>query len=159
MVTIEYKYIDGTETFDKKELMLLILGSISESVWSTEQIDVAKIKMVISAFVDSPNPKKRIAIVAKAGDKAVGLIAGTVTDDGLLGKPMASELMWYVAPEHRQSKIAGTLISMFEKWAKENEIKYVTMSHYDNPLGDTLAKAYAKRGFKKMEVTYLKELN
>jgi GNAT superfamily N-acetyltransferase len=156
--TIEYKYIDGVNKFNKNELMLLVLGSVSDSVWDADKIDVAKIKMVISAFVDSPDTTKRVAIVAQDNGKAVGLIAGTITDDGLLGKPMASELMWYVSKEYRKSKIATTLISMFEKWARGNGIDYLTMSHYNNDLGDILGKVFEKRGFKKMEVTYFKEL-
>lgn len=158
METIAYKTIDGTFKVDKNELLLLVLGSVNESVWDSDHIDVAKLKMIISAFVDHPDITKRVAILALDNEKVAGLIAGTITDDGLLGKPMASELIWYVSPRYRKTQVASKLITGFERWARDQGTTYVTMSHYNNELGDILSKVYEKKGFRKMESTYFKEL-
>jgi len=138
------------------EFLPLCLGSLSESVWKRVDFDIFKLRMLISLFVENPDPENRMLFVVKYYDKVVGLLAAVVDSDSLVGKSMARELMWYIAPTHRRSKVSLELINAFENWAK-GRVQCVCMCHFSNKTGDILSKVYRKRGYTPMEVSYLKE--
>lgn len=66
----------------------------------------------------------------------------------------ASELGWWVEPEHRNTNLGTDLLSCFEQWAKDNNAQLVCMSS----LNDKLDNYYIKNGYKLFEKTYMKEL-
>lgn len=68
-----------------------------------------------------------------------------------------SELAWWVKPEHRQSTVGGKLWLAFDKEAtamkESGRIQYIkTALTVNSPAID-----YEKRGYKKLETSYIKE--
>ena len=57
---------------------------------------------------------------------------------------IASELAWWVKPEHRGSKLSIRLLHEFERWGKANGAKLIAMSDLvidgDNPAGRLIEK-------------------
>lgn len=67
----------------------------------------------------------------------------------------ATEVGWWVYPEHRKSGLGIELLQAFEYWAQQAGCRFVTMISLDNALG----KFYEKQGYSLMERTYMKDLN
>lgn len=153
-----YSYEQITPKKYSKEIFLnLVLRSLSESIWKEEKIDIARLTMVIQSFTESSNDS-RACFIAKQGDEVIGLLAASITADTILGKSMASEMMWYVTPEHRRSKVTHNLLDLYEKWAKKQDVECITMAHYCNETEPLLSRVFEKKGFKRMEVTYIKDI-
>lgn len=68
---------------------------------------------------------------------------------------MATELAWWVDPDHRGDGVGKELLEGFESWAKSIGCSYVTMISIDDNVG----KYYEKKGYKLYERAYMKELN
>ena len=67
---------------------------------------------------------------------------------------VATELAWWVEPEHRKTGVGWELLKIFEMWAKKVGCRYVTMIGLDKDID----KFYKKAGYKAVERTYMKEL-
>jgi GNAT superfamily N-acetyltransferase len=65
---------------------------------------------------------------------------------------IASELAWWVEPEHRGH--GKKLLEAFLDWAEAAEFQYITMS----ALGDELDQLYQSYGFDRNEVVYIKRV-
>lgn len=86
----------------------------------------------------------------------VGMIGG-ITSPFLFNPDLfvATEIAWWIEPEHRKSGKGKELLGAFEYWAAANGCAAVTMV----ALGDSVAKVYEKAGYKLRENVYMKELN
>lgn len=157
MATIEYELLRQPSK-DHQQILSLILDSIQASPWADVAINLPHLKLVIANFLESIDLDRKMVAIARDQGKIIGVIAGAIVQQPLVGTSMASELIWYVSPAYRKRNVAKTLLDMFEKWADNNQVQHITLSHYNNTLGDTVGVLYEKRGFKKMEVSYIKEL-
>lgn len=157
MATVEYELLRQPSK-EHSAILSLILSSIEDSPWKNKQINLPHLKLIVSTFLEQIDLDRRVVILAREGAEIVGIIAGGIIQEALVGTSMANELIWYVKPSHRKRNVAKNLLEMFERWADNNQVQYVTLSHYNNTLGDTVSILYEKRGFEKMEVSYIKEL-
>lgn len=68
-----------------------------------------------------------------------------------------SEIAWWVKPEHRNGSVGGKLWVMYDKEA--NKLKAEGRIHYSKTTITVSSPDinYEKRGYKKLETTYLKE--
>lgn len=92
-------------------------------------------------------------------DKAVfvsehGMIAGMITEFIYGQDLVATELAWWVDPDHRGTSEGKELFDAFEQWARDNGCKYVTMISLDNTIGGY----YEKRGYALKEQAYMRTL-
>ena len=69
-------------------------------------------------------------------------------------KVVASELVWYVPPEKRNSSLGYRLFKKYEQWAKDNSADIIMVDCLD----DKVAKFYESQGYKLVQRTYMKEL-
>lgn len=105
------------------------------------------IKDVVSDIVRGDN-NSTLALMFE--DK--GMLLG-ITSKFLFGdRKLATEVAWWVEPEHRKSKIGPQLLEYFEYWAKVVGCTMVTMISID----DTLGKYYEKQGYTLTERSYMK---
>jgi len=85
---------------------------------------------------------------------ATGLIAFIVCAHPFSGETVATELMWYVEPEHRPGGIGMRLLWEAEKLAKEKGALKMQFTAPTSQIGDI----YRRFGYRKIEETFLKEL-
>ncbi len=68
---------------------------------------------------------------------------------------VASELVWYVKPESRQSRVSLQLFSAFEYWAKE--VVKADKIQVSNLAGmDIVERFYRKKDYTLMEKVWIK---
>lgn len=98
-----------------------------------------------------------IVLILTKDDEVVGVLGAMVSEDGILTKKMANELVWYVKDGHGLKGFK--LVQAYEEWAQKVGIKYLVMSYLTTDKSDTtLDKLYKKKGFTLYEKAYMKEL-
>lgn len=115
-----------------------------------EFCDKEYIEVLISNVLNSPKQEQIILL-----EPGVGFLAGTVLAFPLGPYLMASEIAWYIKPEHRGKKVGSEFLDAFEHWAKNIAgCKMVNMMCLD----ERLDKYYTNRNYKLYERTYMKVL-
>ena len=110
---------------------------------------------VLAYFITNENS---CLIVAEADGKVVGSIAGSVSPWFLDPRQLnAAETWWYVQTEYR-GKVGPELLDWFEIWAKKKGAKVVCCAGFYEKRLAALERLYGRRGYKPMEVHFVKEL-
>jgi len=101
------------------------------------------------------DPTKGIVVLYVKDGKPVGLIGGIITKMLMSQSLIATELMWYVEPEHRGSRKSLALKEAFEFWGRKMGAKFIAMSSLlqSNP---SIERYYDRTGYKLQEKAYLK---
>jgi RimJ/RimL family protein N-acetyltransferase len=99
---------------------------------------------------------KHLIFIAEKEETKMGFIIGLITAHWFNPEiRQLSELAWWVQEEHRRSSAGLKLLNALVKWGEEN-CDWVTCSlEANSPVNDD---CLIKRGFKKFETTYLKEV-
>lgn len=84
----------------------------------------------------------------------VGMIGMFVYEHPLSGERIASEVFWWVEPEHRRGGHALRLLESAERWARWANAASVYMVA---PTSD-VARIYERRGYFQLETTYARAL-
>jgi GNAT superfamily N-acetyltransferase len=97
-----------------------------------------------------------VVLISEQDGKPTGAIAGFVHPDISDGVLTLSEAFWYVTPESRGHGIK--LLKAFEDFAKSSGCERVMMIHLLEINAEALSKIYARRGYKAIEIHYVKDL-
>ena len=96
-------------------------------------------------------------LVAEVDGKIVGGIVGVLTQLWFNNAcKVASELAWWVAPEHRRGRTALKLYQAFEAWAKEQGAAHIVMSDLVVEGETPAAKLFEKLGYAIVERAHMK---
>lgn len=107
----------------------------------------------------SLGPQGAILLVAEAPDKElVGMFLAMVTYTTAGLEPVASEILWWVAPKARKTRLSILFVHAFETWAKKLGVSKVILGSMENEHAESIHKFYTKRGYTLTERTYFKEL-
>jgi GNAT superfamily N-acetyltransferase len=112
-------------------------------------VDEDKVDEIVKTFLKSDRTER---VVLMYGD--IGMLAGSVTPFIFGNVIMASEIGWWIEPEHRGKAAGRELLKAFEYWAKQVGCSAITMVSLDERLG----KFYEKNGYKLYERAYVKEI-
>lgn len=89
----------------------------------------------------------------------IGVCGGLVAPDVCTGKPRATELFWWLEPEHRKGGLALRLMHAFEGWASEEDCEAVTFAFiHGTGREEVLDRWYRRRGYRPLETHYVKVL-
>lgn len=130
---------DITYGFAEKFLLASRYGSLS---------DKDSLSNLVKIFLSS-SKEERICILSEEG-----MIAGQTSPFMFGAKKVATELGWWVEPEHRKSGIGKLLLQAFEAWAKKVGCDLIVMISLDDELG----KFYEANGYILTERSYIKEI-
>lgn len=119
------------------------------------QADPARIKALAEQLVAGVAGQGSAVWVAQdpAGG-IVGMIGMFVYEHPLSGERIASEVFWWVDPEHRRGGHALRLLESAEKWARWSN---ATTLYMIAPTPD-VARIYERRGYAQLETTYARAL-
>jgi hypothetical protein len=98
-----------------------------------------------------------LLFVALINSKIVGFIAAA-SGPLLANKSVtiATEIAWWVTPEHRNTGAGTGLEEILQKACKDKGIKYLNMICLEQSMPEALKHRYLKEGFRKTETTYSK---
>ena len=87
--------------------------------------------------------------------RIVGIVSGILIGHMLFAGPkVAQEPMWYVLPDHRNSKLGLKLLKAYEDWARDRGCKHCIVDCLDPSIEGLISKL----GYKAMERKFIKEL-
>jgi len=95
--------------------------------------------------------------VVEIDNQCVGFCAGIKSP--ILGNSQtwcATELAWYVYPEHRKGKNGIALLQFMEGLVKEQGIKYWTMITMQTSMPEEVGRMYQRMGYRHSETCYTK---
>lgn len=92
------------------------------------------------------------------GEELIGGLGGMIVPDLLDGRLTASELFWFMHPDHRGGTGALRLLARYEQWAAEQGAVEVRMVHLVGHHDQQLQRIYEKRGYTCLEMCYWKPL-
>lgn len=141
---------------DINALVFLSISLTDESQYNGLFIDIEDIKETLRHFITSPI-STTVTYVAESDAGILGFIVGTASKLPFSKEWQASETLWYVYPEFRNTDIGKQLYKLFTDWAINNiDAKVI---HTASPYGSKLGKAYEKEGYKMFEELYIKVLD
>ncbi len=136
---------------DLLKIEQLIKEFYDESLKEYISLDTVSIRNTILNFIDS-----HIVLV---DEELKGIIAGILSRSIFNNKEIfAQECMWYVSKDRRDGKLGIELWRAFEDKAKELGANKIIMIHMDNLNGNSMEKLYDRRGYKKLEWHFIKEV-
>lgn len=124
-------------------------------------------------WADNPNRDyviRRFEGMIRSGDGAVllseneegkimgglGVIKAPDLFDGIF---MAVETFWFVFPEYRKLGVGVDLLEAFEQWGRGNGCRKAAMIHLVDSYPEVLKTFYESRGYKLIELHYVKALS
>lgn len=97
-----------------------------------------------------------VILLLEKDSEIVGMLVGGISTPLFSDQRVATELAWYVDPDHRNSKDSVKLLKEYEEWALESGCSFVSMVDIDT-LND-LSDLYERKGYTLTEKTYVKEI-
>ncbi len=120
-----------------------------------QEFDEKVVGQLILNFFKTPKTEA-IIIVAVKGDEIIGAIAGGIAPGLFWSELTSTELMWWIATEHRKGKIGLELYSAYEYWAINiAKCKYISSAHLGDPRLD---KFFERKGYKKQEQAFIRKV-
>jgi hypothetical protein len=107
-----------------------------------------------SYWLDAHAVGRAVMLVAKEGEKMVGIIMGVLSPDLYTGETTAYECVWCVLPEY-----TGVGLRLYRKWEKECRAKGAVIfiaGHLPKWQCLNMASLYKRLGYQPHEVTYIK---
>jgi GNAT superfamily N-acetyltransferase len=120
-----------------------------------DDLDRDGIPQVLHDLVISP---AGFVLVAEVGGAIVGAMLGLAHVPVFGRRLQASELGWFVAPDHRGSRDAVRMIAEFEAWARQRECVRVVLSRLMNMRPDAVGRLYERLGYAERESSFAKAL-
>ena len=113
-----------------------------------DYVDEQALRALVTKVITAPKEEGIVLIHEH------GMIAGIVSQFLFGTFNSATELAWWVDPEHRKTSVGSELLEAFEFWATKVGCKLITMVSIDEQVG----KYYEKKGYTLQERTYTKDL-
>jgi len=88
-----------------------------------------------------------------------GALAAVTYQELFTGDKVATELWWFMLPQHRRGSGAIRMIREYEKWAKTAGCVRANMVHLESLQPERLSKLYQSLGYTPLERGYSKSLN
>jgi hypothetical protein len=91
-------------------------------------------------------------------DKLQGVIAGVVSPMWFSDNLMGQELLWWVNPEARHSKVGFQLMNKLIKWFEDKGVAAYSMYSLEHSNPEQMDRIYKRKGFTQTEHTYTRIL-
>jgi GNAT superfamily N-acetyltransferase len=124
-----------------EQLFALIEQMVAESVFSFAPPSREKIKALM-------NYPKSAAFLAFKNDQCIGFVGAVIAPFFFSDYEKASDVGFYILPEHRGGSTASRLLQAIENWAKENGAKEIFMGHSVGGKIEEMKKFYIHNGYK-----------
>lgn len=115
-------------------------------------------KATLRGLIDSGKERALTLIAEDSDGRIVGIFLAMVSYTAFGLEPVATEVLWWVAPEARKTRLGFLLVTAFEMWGQKIGAKRLVLGSMNNEHSKSIEKYCTKHGFSHTETTYLKEL-
>jgi len=124
-----------------EQLFSLIEQMVAESVFSFAPVSKTKIQQLFSY------PKCATFLEFRDG-KCIGFVSAVISSFFFSEYERASDVGFYILPEHRGGRTAFKLLKAIEDWAKEMGAKELFMGHSVGGNIEGMKKFYVHNGYR-----------
>jgi GNAT superfamily N-acetyltransferase len=140
---------------DYVHIKTMCLNFAQASPYADVEIDKEKMEELISDILEGDGTKS-IIILGVVDDKPVAMMAAS---EMLLNRQfIAQEVIFWVEPEHRGSRLALKLMEAYEFWAKKVGCSFTQMSLVETEQAQKIARLYERKGYAPIERGFLKRV-
>lgn len=139
-----------TDNHDIPDIQGLLTAFVEESVYD-RPVNVEGLKKT----VESPST---LTIVVYDDEKPAAIFMGYAYSHPMFHAKFSADIILYVSPDYRGMPISVKLIKMYQEWARERKVDYITIGQ-STGIGDMdrVRNFYEKLGFKSTGFNCLKE--
>lgn len=126
----------------------------------TDDYDESKVAEFILSVLNEPVNKVIITVVDTESNKAVGMLMAVATEPLFNRSLTATEIIWWLNPECRKSRISLELIDAYIYWATVKvKCSVIQLGLVEESLNaERLAKFYNRKGFTLSEKAFIKRV-
>ena len=124
-----------------EQLFSLIEQMVAESVFSYALPSKSKVQRLFSY-------PKCATFLAFKDDKCIGFVSAVIDSFFFSEYERATDLGFYILPEHRGGRTAFKLLKAIEDWSKEMGVKELFMGHSVGGNIEGMKKFYIHNGYK-----------
>ena len=141
---------------DLEDLVDLGIAITSETAYRDIRYDRARAREFVEMYLAEHDTRK--IFIHKQDARLQGALFGYVTDYIFSYDLMASEELFYIYPEYRNSRIAFKLMQAFETWAMTKSVIEICCSVSTLDNADRIGKFYERMRYVKMGGVYKKKI-
>lgn len=125
------------------------------------RFDEGKIAQYIMEFIEASKLERIIILALDSITKEpIGMVAGLISEVPFSSDKVATEQVWYIEPQYRNTRTSIKLVEAFEYWAREiTKADVVLMSSLNNNEQEKVDRFYTRKGYTLCEKGYVKGLN
>jgi GNAT superfamily N-acetyltransferase len=127
---------------------LVAMGRIAHTESSYKSMEYSENRCTDLGYLTLDNPDALLCLVAEKDNEIIGFCMAAIEAAYFSDEKTASDLMFYVLPEHRGSWAFLMLVRAYVQWTKDKGAKLIFLG---NTFGDeTIDALYLKLGFQRM---------
>ena len=151
----EYIIRDATQE-DVLDIVLAVkqfCKEIPHPAWS--KINTNKINEIVTSLID--HESGFVKLIDFDGE-IVGALIAMVSELPINDFKYAQEIMFWIAPEHRNGKTSIKLINEYTLWSEQVGCDFARLSELDNLLSSRAGVLFKRKGYKPIETAYIREI-
>lgn len=113
-----------------------------------------KVRKIFDRYLEDPT--KIIVILGIKDSQTVGVIVGVIDELYFSEVLTAGEIIWWVDPPERRTRLSKNLFDAFEYWGRKMGAKFLSCVNTSDTTD--LARFYVKNGYHLAESNYIKEI-
>lgn len=99
-----------------------------------------------------------VIVSARENDSLIGVIGGLLVPSPTTAELELHEMFWFMDQSRRSGATGLKLLQAFEREGHKAGAFRVVMVHLVNQVGRRVSRLYRRRGYRAMEVHYIREL-
>jgi len=142
---------------DYVHIKAMCLNFAQASPYADVEVDKEKMEELISDILEGDGTES-IIILGLVDDKPVAMMAAAASEMLLNRQFIAQEIIFWVEPEYRGSKLALELMKAYEFWAVKVGCSFTQMSLVETEQAQKIARLYERKGYAPIERGFLKRV-
>lgn len=118
--------------------------------------DPVYVRTLLTGLVRDPNIG--LVLITDVDGAPVGMFVAMAHPGVTSHALQATEMAWWVEPEHRGPRLSLHMVRQFEAWASERGCALATLSCIQPFKGNQVRKLYQRMGFRGLEESFAKRL-
>lgn len=157
LVDTEFRHLRSATLADTKRVIELAKEFYDASPYAGKvSWDYNKVKRTVKALIECDDELGTVLLALDKDGTPQGVLLGVAVEPPFSSQRVAAELMWWVTPSQRASRMALELIAGYERWCDTYKYPLRTMMLIEALNGDLVEKLYLKKNYKLLEKAYIK---
>jgi hypothetical protein len=144
---------------NEEEVIPLLSDFHKASPYGGLEFNEVGVKEAFRKAVQAEKTDSVVILARNEQNEPTGLLAALKSNVPFLYGTIGLEWAWWVRPEHRSSRTGHLLLDAFEYWCESvANVSHIQLSCLSGSFQPRLEKLYLRRGYSKIEESYIRTL-